>query len=241
MKTQTQLVLATLLLSTVAGCNGRSHGGAAVGAANAAPNVTILNLTLNSAVQIGQTVEIQYLDNDSDSNAFTDVYIFPATGAKKYTKIADDLTEQNGLQQSFMWNTTGYKAGDWRIEIRCTDGKRTSKAVSAGIVELKPADPVPATDTGFVSVIETAIGSVDGMTVIPGTPDGTSLIYGRYGSDATFNSGTADAFTLPAPFGSLTGTSDGGLQSLFLCAFTTRFTWAKAILGADSSFVSAVR
>ncbi|MFN0206141.1 MAG: hypothetical protein ACKVS6_07485, partial [Planctomycetota bacterium] len=42
-------------------------------------------------------------------------------------------------------------------------------------------------------------------------------------------------------FGSLTGTSDGGLQSLFLCAFTTRFTWAKAILGADSSFVSAVR
>lgn len=244
-KNQTHTMLKKLLpmlaLAGVLGsCNTGSRGGAVSAAANATPTVQLLSQISNAEVIVGTPVEIRFLANDPDSEAKSEILAVPTTGPKKAIKLASNIPEQDGVESLFVWDTTAFKLGDWRIEVRCFDGKRTGKAQSAGVIRIASQPPPPGA-SGLASAIEGQVG-FGALKRIQGPAEGVTYFSGLHAGPITLNAGNASAFSIPGPESSFDSvTSDGGNFGSFIGAFTDRFTWARAILGDGVSIRSASR
>lgn len=225
-------ILIFIFASGCSRCHGRKITGTGGGGGNAAPTVNITEPLVSATLTIGSTITIKYVDDDPDDIALTDTTILKIGGAK--TVLVNDAPELDGTEQTVAWDTTGYSAGDYRIEVKTSDGHKTVKDTSVAIITLADRGSSGgggnATD-GF----GTASGLTDEKALAVATfPDGSYVTGGTFIKKGGATSLTFGAGETNATAASITGISAG---EAFLARYNSDGTLAwvrttKTIVGS---------
>jgi hypothetical protein len=157
---------------------------------NAAPTLTITNLSADVTVSRGAVVQIRYTDNDADDTAMT--WLFADRDGNRDTTgdsylIAAARPENIGVPQTVLWDTTGVEFGYYNIMGQTWDGTNA---------------PVLRTATGRVDIVNASFASsAGGLGTDVGEdvatfPDGSSVVVGHFNDDATFGLGEANETAL---------------------------------------------
>lgn len=147
--------LLVLSLALFAGCAG-SH--------NSAPTVAFTSPATDLAVVVGQPVTIEYLDDDPDDVASTEI-VADADGdpATAFDQISiATLLEADGSPHSVVWETGAASPGTYALFARSSDGRHDAVLARApGAVTIEP-NPAPSVDVWF-PVTSTATDRTDLM------------------------------------------------------------------------------
>jgi hypothetical protein len=115
---------------------------------NEPPTLVLTEPTTNVAVPTGETVEIQYRDDDPDDAATTLLYAdedgdLDTTGDQY---VVAQRPHQNGAMQSISWGTVGVRNGDYAIVGVISDGINAAvRSTAPAIVSVRMCSPVPGT------------------------------------------------------------------------------------------------
>jgi len=131
---------------------------------NARPQLQFVRPTYDLKVRVGSTVQIGWIDSDSDDNATVEIYYdtdgLAGTGDEVLLVQTDEDTDGADGVDVFMWDTTGLSPGVYYILGIIDDGVNPAVTVYAShTIELLP--PV-APSLSFVS----PVGNLVGVSVV---------------------------------------------------------------------------
>jgi len=131
---------------------------------NARPQLQFVRPTYDLKVRVGSTVQIGWIDSDSDDNATVEIYYdtdgLAGTGDEVLLVQTDEDTDGADGVDVFMWDTTGLSPGVYYILGIIDDGVNPAVTVYASYtIELLP--PV-APSLSFVS----PVGNLVGVSVV---------------------------------------------------------------------------
>lgn len=175
-------VMIVAVVVTVGGCGSSSS--------NAAPTVSVTAPASATSLGLGATVQVDYVDADTDDVSMTDIYADldgDISTTNDQIPIAIARPESDGAIQSVMWDTDGVPPGTYTIIAVSTDGNN-SPVVAMGPGTVTVEDLSFATRAGGTSN--------DDATGVAAFSDGSWVVTGRFGGTVTFGGGEANETTL---------------------------------------------
>ena len=164
---------------------------------NAVPTIDVLTPSTDVAILQGQTLTIEFVDDDDDDIAFTTIYAVPAVtdpndsdpGDPYEIEIETGILEQDGALQQLSWDTTGVPWGAYRILGSTSDEIETATDFSDGTVTILPPGAGPE---------EVSLLGGEGTLVFESEawPDGSHAVLGTYSQSLTLEPGEPDELTL---------------------------------------------
>jgi hypothetical protein len=152
-------------------------GGCSSSADNADPTISILEPSAPMLSAPGSTLQIDYVDDDSDDMALTSLYAdIDGDLATTNDQIAIELDrpDGDGAAQSVMWDTTGVASGAYTILAVTADGSNApASASAAGVVTINV--PPTVSVTGPASDVRAVSGSMVPLDYSDNDPDDSAV------------------------------------------------------------------
>jgi len=161
-------VVVVILL--VAGCGGSSN---AIPIPNDSPTITLLEPSFDALMEPGLTVQIEYVDEDSEGTCSSCLYADLdgdlATTLDQIT-LALDRPGGDGATQAVLWDTTGVASGAYTIlAVASDDSNASTGAVAPGVITINFPPSVSVTDP--VSDRQAGVGSLVRLGWVDDDPD----------------------------------------------------------------------